>query len=121
MKQEFLYEIISTALFWLTIGFFAGHENYSVSLTMFSIWLAYWFWKNPIDTAIKDKHVFLDKNGDVKYVAGTNHKGWIVQRINLMENRSLGQKIKSSATIKNNPGIKSIHQAFEELEKLNYE
>jgi len=95
----------------------------SFVLALFSIALSYWFWRNPTDVDFRDKILFRDRNGEIKYVVGKNYKGWIVKRINsdALNGSTLKIKPVAYATIKNNPGIKKSPDTLEELERLNYE
>ncbi len=98
----------------------------SFVLSILSILIGYWFWKNPLSTEIIKKRCFTDKNGDIRFISGINHKGWIVKRFDTeLSNKLDDANIKTGpieeyASRKNNKKVKSPPSTFEELEKLNY-
>jgi hypothetical protein len=94
------------------VSFFVG---------VFSIFLGYWFWRNPISTDFINESIVEDQKGNIKYIVGHDHQGWKVKRLNYNENGELKTNIASWANRKNNPETKSVLPKTAQLDNLNFD
>ena len=102
---------------------FVEHFDFTVPtlLALFSIWLACYFWRNPISTDFKPAHLITDTESKIKYEVGHDYKGWKIRRTNYDINGNLITSIKSSASIENNPHIKIAPQTLQEIKLLKFD
>jgi len=102
---------------------FLFEQWFVILLFLFSTWLSYLFWKNPIDNDIHNPIHIKDNNGLIRFIIGERRGKWIIQKINRDTSGNIpsGEKSKSYATIKNNNNIKIPPKTIEDLEKLNYQ
>ena len=104
----------------LSFIFISHLDLVSLILSLLSILLSFWFWKNPISTNFKAKSLCYKEDNFIKYVVGVNNKGWIIKKINRdISNSTI--LAPTFATNKNNPNIKIPPTTIEELDNLNYE
>lgn len=93
---------------------------FAIFLFLISVYIAYWFWKNPIDTDVRNWKMHWD--GNTVYKIGENYKGWTATKQNLDDvYNNEGNPLVLYATKRNNPGIKNVPDKMDELKKLNYE
>ena len=91
---------------------------FAIFLFLISVYIAYWFWRNPIE--IKELNKVFFEDGNTRYISAINHKGWIVRKV-IHENAKKRLPWKFCATKRNNPGIKNAPDNIDELKKLNCE
>lgn len=89
----------------------------SVALGLLAIYLAYHFWKNPLDTSVREKRIYEDE--DTTYIAGINHKGWLVRKIK-SDLADKGESFEYVADFSNNPEIKKLPDGFDKIKSLKY-
>lgn len=89
----------------------------SFILSVFAIWLAYYFWKNPIES--KTLRYVEDEENEIHYAVGKKGKKWFVEK-KFLKNVSNGAAFKFIADIENNAKLKNAPNNLIELRKLNY-
>lgn len=98
-------------------------EITSFSLALFSIWLSYWFWKNPIDISFKSERTLIENEGtenEIYYKVGKDHSGWMIEKI-IINDTTSGNKFRSFASAKNNPSINKTPETLNDIKGLHFD
>ena len=106
-------------------SFFSTHVDFVLNLvlSLFAIVLAYWFWRNPINTDFRrgSRIPFVDNSTGDKYYLGEDHNGWKIRKLISRTGREIGDIGEVFASKKNNPKVKVMPNNLEEIKKLNFE